>query len=445
MPHLRACLGVSLAAGLLCACGTDSTPSFEPATPSAGQASTSTAGAANAGAAATGTTAGSGNGGSATSSAGAGITTGTGGSGQGGAPPVPTAGQAGADGGGGVKNTGGAVGFACPQPPFAATPVASGAAAQRIAGVPPDDSFISDANDTVILEGPVWLDGSLYVSEIENGSAFGIGTGPGGGLPGGGGPGAGGGSGGGNASQAPPGRILKITDAGAVSVAVADVGSNGLALDPSGMLVGCSHKTGSIARFSLAGGKPVDLVSTYMGARFNSPNDLTFGADGTLYFTDPNYQAPSPAPQAAQLAYRVPPGSATATPVGSGISQPNGITMSPDRKTLYISGSNGVFAHPVMADGSLGAASPFASDLVRSSDGMGIDCAGNLYTTSNQNVIIVSPQGKEVGRISVAGVTSVSNVAFGGADHKTIYITALGNGTRGGVFKVASQIPGMPF
>ena len=76
---------------------------------------------------------------------------------------------------------------------------------------------------------------------------------------------------------------------------------------------------------------------------------------------------------------------------------------------------------------------------------MGVDCAGNLYTTSNQSVVIVSPQGKEVGRISVPGVTSVSNVAFGGPDHKTIYITGLGNGTRGGVFKLASQIPGMPF
>jgi gluconolactonase len=228
-------------------------------------------------------------------------------------------------------------------------------------------------------------------------------------------------------------------------VALPDVGSNGLALDASGAMVGCSHKTGSVARFSLSGAAPVDLVSSYMGARFNSPNDLTFGADGTLYFTDPSYQAPTPAPQAAELAYRVAPGSKTATPIGNGISRPNGVTLSPDRKTLYISGSNGVFAHPVMADGSVGTGVGFASSVVRSSDGMGVDCAGNLYTTSNQDVIIVSPAGKEVGRISVPGVSQVTNVAFGGAEHKTIYITALGNGTRGGVFKVTSQIPGMPF
>lgn len=381
-------------------------------------------GAATSGTATTGTAGGNGAG------------NGSVGGGQGGAAPVAgTVGQAGADGGGPPSSGGVAAGFVCPQPPFAATPVASGAAVQRIAGVPPDDSFITDANDVVILEGPVWFDGNLYVSEIENGSAFGIGPGFGGQ----------GNSGGGNSTPAPPGRILKISDAGAVSVAIPDVGSNGLALDPSGALVGCSHKTGSISRFSLAGAKPVDLVSNYMGIRFNSPNDLTFGADGSLYFTDPNYQAPTPAPQAAELAYRVPPGSTTATPIGNGISRPNGITLSPDRKTLYISGSTGVFSQPVMADGSVGARAAFASDLLRSSDGMGIDCAGNLYTTSNQTVIIVSPQGKEVGRISVPGVTSVSNIAFGGADHKTLYITALGNGTHGGVFKVASQIPGMPY
>jgi gluconolactonase len=422
-----------MVAVLLCACGLDSTTRFDDGAPSAGQTSSPAAGAATSGAAPTGTAGGNDYGGSASVGAGASSE----GGGRGGALSAGgAAGQAGTDGGGRSPGagSGGVGGFVCPQPPFAASPVASGATVERLAGVPPNDAFISDANDTVILEGPVWLDGSLYVSEIENGSAFGNG------------PGLGGGSGAaGDSTLAPPGRILKISDAGAVSVALPDVGSNGLALDPSGTLVGCSHKTGSISRFSLAGATPVDLVSSYMGARFNSPNDLTFGADGTLYFTDPNYQAPRPAPQAAQLAYRVSPGSNSAMPIGNGITQPNGIILSPDHKTLYISGSNGVFSHPVMADGSVGASSPFASDVVRSSDGMGMDCAGNLYTTSNQTVTIVSPQGKEVGRIAVSGVTSVSNVAFGGSDHKTIYITGLGNGTRGGVFKIASQIPGMPF
>ena len=215
----------------------------------------------------------------------------------GGAAGEPSAsGSAGTTGGGEPTGAGGTAGsgggrlgpYACPSSPFVEVPVPSGAIAERIAGVPPDDDFIMSDDDVVILEGPVWLDGSLYVSEIENGSAFGRPGEPSGGASG---------SGGGTGAEAPPARILKITEAGEVSVALPDVGTNGLALDESGNLVGCSHKTGSVSRLSLAGAEPVHLVATYMGSRFGSPNDLTFGADGTLYFTDPDHQAPSPAPQ----------------------------------------------------------------------------------------------------------------------------------------------------
>jgi gluconolactonase len=356
-----------------------------------------------------------------------------------------TSANAGATGGseptgaGGTPSTGGGGrlgAYTCPTSPFAVAPIPSGAIAERIAGVPPEDDFILSEDDVVIIEGPVWLDGSLYVSEIENGSPFGRPGGPLGGAAG---------SGGVTEAEAPPARILKITEAGEVSVALADVGTNGLALDDSGNLVGCSHKTGSVSRLSLAGAAPVDLVTVYMGSRFDSPNDLTFGADGTLYFTDPDHQAPSPAPQDANRAYRVAPGTTTAIPIADGLEQPNGITLSPDRQVLYISSPSGVFSHPVLPDGNVGSGVLFGGDAVRSSDGMAVDCAGNLYTTSGQNVIVLSPAGDEVARISVSGVQQVTNVAFGGTDRKTLYITALGSGGRSGLFRVTSEIPGMPF
>jgi gluconolactonase len=360
---------------------------------------------------------------------------------------------------GGVPASGGAApgggGFTCPAPPFAGSPVPSGATAQQIEGVPPQDSFITDSMDLVIIEGPVWLNGALYVSEIENGPLFG-------GLPGGfggrgGGPGGGGGAGGGGASSGagggaggmtsapPPARILKVTEEGQVSVVLPDSGTNGLAIDPSGALVGCNHKTGAISKFDLNGGAPVDLIAMYMGTRFDSPNDLTFGADGTLYFSDPDYQAPSPAPQSETRAYRVPRDGSTAIPIGDGPRQPNGMTLSPDRKILYISSSGGIFSFPVAADGSLGTETRFGQSALNS-DGMGMDCAGNLYTASGQNVVILSPAGTEVGRIAVpGGVQSVTNIAFGGADHTTIYITAQGTGGRAGLFKITGAIPGMPY
>lgn len=318
-------------------------------------------------------------------------------------------------------------------------------------GVPPADDFITGQN-TDILEGPVWFEGNLYLSEIDQPMGFGFpGLGGRGGMAGGAGRnGAGGAAGGGTggtmgqSSEAPRARVLKVASDGTVSVALPDPGTNGLAVDGSGNLIGCSHKTGSVARLSLAGDAPVNLVATYMDERFDSPNDLTFGAEGTLYFTDPDFQAPSPLPQAATRAYRVAPASTVATPIAEELDVPNGITLSPGRTILYVSSSRGIYSYPVMPDGTLGTGTRFAQG-VQSSDGMAVDCAGNLYTTAGQTVTIVSAAGTEIGSISVAGVQQVTNVAFGGPDQKTLFITALGSGERSGLFKVASEIPGMPY
>ena len=81
---------------------------------------------------------------------------------------------------------------------------------------------------------------------------------------------------------------------------------------------------------------------------------------------------------------------------------------------------------------------------------MGIDCAGNLYVTSNNQVIVINPTGTGtlVGKIMVSGVQSCTNVAFGGANHQTLYITGLGNGmgsTSMGMYRADMPLPGMPF
>ncbi len=372
-----------------------------------------------------------------------GATGGSSGSGAGGAGSSQGGGagsNAGAAQGGSGAGTGGTAGsgiappgvlgpFTCPPPPYAAAPFAAGATAVRVEGVPPADDFIANERNLVIIEGPVWLGGALYFSQIDN---------PSGGFSGPGGSA-------GQSGLPPPGRVLKLSADGTVSVAVDDVGTNGLGLDASGSLIGCSHKTGSVSRFSLARDAPADLVASYMGSRFNSPNDLTFGADGTLYFTDPDYQAPDPKPQTASRAYRIAPGTSEAIPIADNINQPNGITLSPARSTLYVSGTNGVYAYPVLAGGGLGEGVRFAQGVVQSSDGMAVDCAGNLYTTAGQNVIVTGPDGLEIVRISVPGVQSVTNVAFGGTDQTTLYVTALGTGTRSGLFTANSAIPGMPY
>lgn len=311
-------------------------------------------------------------------------------------------------------------------------------------GVPPADDF-AQSTDTIVLEGPVWWNGALYLSQINAGT-------PSIGRPGNFPPPALGDAGAAAADagpaeppRPPPSRLLRWDPSGDVTVVLPDAGSNGLALDGNDQLVSANHRTGSVRVLEVNGQDPRDLVSEYEGVRFNSPNDLTIALDGTVYFTDPDYQAPSPAPQAETRAYRVPAGSTTAVPLVEGRRQPNGITLSPDGKVLYVSATDGVLAYPVLEDGSLAAGQPFAQGIVRSSDGMAVDCAGNLYTTSGQNVIVVDSSGLEVGRITVSGVQSVTNVAFGGEERKTIYITTLGAGSRVGLFRYAGQIPGMPY
>lgn len=104
-----------------------------------------------------------------------------------------------------------------------------------------------------------------------------------------------------------------------------------------------------------------------------------------------------------------------------------------------------MFKYTVAADGSVGTAEHFGAGVVSSGDGMVVDCAGNLYVTST-DVIILSPEGKEVGRIRMpSGDGTVINVSFGGGDRKTLFITAMGSDGARGVYKVDVAIPGHPY
>jgi len=384
------------------------------------------------GAAGTGGVVGSGGAGASGGAGRGGATAGTGGgsAGTGGTSIAGTSGGAGHGGsGGGTGGTGGtATGgsgggsarWTCPSGTFT-TPSPSSITLTKVAGVPPFDSFNNNGNNFGNIEGPVWFGDALYVSEI----------------------------GGGN--NPPPSRILKVPTTGSPSVAYAssgaNPGTNGMAIDEMGRLIGASHGVGGIVALNLTNMTSTTIVGMYMGSRFNSPNDLTVRSDGTIYFSDPDYQAPSPRPQSMNRLYRLPPGSTTPVVVDANRSQPNGVTLSLDEMTLYVTDSGGLYKYSVNADGSTGTATRIAMNDVTTGDGMAIDCMGNLYVASNQQMIIVNPAGSgtKIGSVTVPGVQSVTNVAFGGADHKTLYVTGQGNGSAMGVFRADMPLPGMPF
>jgi gluconolactonase len=348
-------------------------------------------------------------------------TPGTGGAdGMGGA-PASSGGTDGMGGAGGAGTAGppSAV-WACPAG-ITGTPTLTGTPT-RVAAVPPADDFNMQNGTWGNVEGPVWVGDALYMSEMSSTPYEPA-----------------------NSDQKKS-RLLKLAADGTVSIVMADSGSNGLAVDDAGNLVAGVQKDGSITRFSLSGGEPTVLASMYMGKRFNSPNDLALRSDGTLYFSDPRFNAPSSPPQAQTYVYRLPAGG-EAEPIPSAASPqmfdgPNGVMLSLAEDYLYVAASAGKrFA--VMADGSIGAGEDFPA--TNGGDGMGIDCAGNIYVAESNtpNLHVFTAEGDAIGSLVISEFQGVTNVAFGGPEHKTLFVTGHGNGK--GLFTLDVGIQGRPY
>jgi len=248
-------------------------------------------------------------------------------------------------------------------------------------------------------------------------------------------------------SNPPPSVIHRFSPAdGSTSPFAEDSGTNGLALRADGQILGATHQPQGLALFDSATAKRQAVMITYQGKHFNSPNDLTVRADGNVYFTDPDWQLGQRQSETGKTGvYRLLPDGTTVTLVDDSLDKPNGIALSPDGNTLYVADFNGggnrgrVGAYPVAADGSTGARTEFAAG-VAVPDGMTVDCAGNLYTTSHEGGVIgiYSPAGTRLGTIQVA--TLLTNVAFGGVDGTTLYATA-----GKALYAIPMSLPGYPY
>jgi len=219
-------------------------------------------------------------------------------------------------------------------------------------------------------------------------------------------------------------------------VAILLIGSNGLTLDPQGRLIITAMADRNLVRLEKDGTRTM-LADRYEGKRFSGPNDLVMKSDGALYFTDSiNGLRGGAASPARELPYNgfylVKDGKVTL--LGGDRDQPgefpNGIALSPDEKHLYVTaGFRKTLRYDVLPDDTVANPKPFLDAGI---DGMKVDRKGNLYSTVQGNEIwITSPEGKHLGSIQVPQITTeprprivTTNLAFGGPDGKTHYITA---------------------
>lgn len=370
-----------------------------------------------------------GSGGSATAGAG-GSASGVAGSASGGVPTTGgggTGGSANAGGGSGGTAAGGSAGsgnndsnWGCPAAStLTMSPLpGANATAERVAGAPPADSFNNTGNNFTTVEGPAWVGDALYFSELKTDSV-------------------------------PPARILKLAADNTVTEFIADAGSNGLAPDGAGNLLSANHKAHGIVRFALPAKTPTTLVSEANSKPLNATNDLAVGANGTLYFTDPSYQN-NANPQGATRVYQWSPGEAAATTITDYTMEPNGIALTLDGQTLLVGGKSGLKKYAISGGSVAMTGAAFGPTEVTASgvntDGMTLDCAGNVYVAvaDTKNIIVIKPDGSKLGTVAIPqGV--VTNVAFGGTDRQTLYITAQGSGNAQGVYKIHLNVPGLPY
>jgi gluconolactonase len=288
-------------------------------------------------------------------------------------------------------------------------------------------------------EGPVWVGDSLYFADIPSNSI----------------------------RKWTPGQGVSIWlqpsgYKGSAPYGGPEPGTNGMTLDVQGRLTVAGHAQRDVLRFESldAAQAPTVLADAYQGKRFNSPNDLVYRSDGSLYFTDPPYGLPTQhdddplkqlkvngvyrLPHALDHKPGAPPANGDLQLLVKDLTRPNGIAFSPGEKYLYVDNSEPKkiwMRYTVKPDGTLTAPKLLydATSDTRpgAPDGMKVDTAGNIYSAGPGGVWIFSPEGKALGTIVMPERTA--NLTFAGPDRKTLYIAASSS-----IYRINLNIAGEP-
>lgn len=210
-------------------------------------------------------------------------------------------------------------------------------------------------------------------------------------------------------------------------------GSNGLALDSAGHLTICEHGNRRVTRLEKSGSLTV-IADRFEGKRLNSPNDLVYRSDGTLYFTDPPFGLPKvfddPSKELPFSGVFIVARDGTVRLAARDLAAPNGLAFSPDEKHLYVNNwetnRKVILRYDVSADGTFSNPATFY-DMTSTPgeiclDGMKVDERGNVFVSGPGGMWIISPKGTHLGTIT--GPELPANFTWGDADGRTLYITA---------------------
>lgn len=216
----------------------------------------------------------------------------------------------------------------------------------------------------------------------------------------------------------------------------------GLAFDPAGNLWVADEGAELHGLLRITPDREVAIVANdYHGTPLNGANDLVFARDGTLYFSDPwgsNADRPIGGFYRRFADGRL-------ERIDTELAFPNGVALAPDESAVYLAETyrNRILRYAINPDGTLGPAERWATTTLPSGpDGMAFDANGDLYVAhyGGGSVDIFNPNGQQVDTILVPG-TGVTNVAFGGENNRTLYITEVE--TRS-LYRVRLAVSGLP-
>jgi gluconolactonase len=195
-------------------------------------------------------------------------------------------------------------------------------------------------------------------------------------------------------------------------------GANGHAFDWEGRVLQAEH-SGRVTRLE-ADGTVTVLAETFEGKRLNSPNDLVVRSDGVIYFTDPTFGLNGRDNEIGfQGVFRLDPVTQEVRALIRDLPMPNGIGLSPDESTLYVSDTTlgQVFAYPLGAEDAVGAQQTLGPGI----DGLLVDSAGRIWSSAPDGVHVLTADGQDLGVIALA--QGATNVALGGPDGQRLFIT----------------------